>query len=153
MAAAFGMACLTAVAEGRSADEPKKKGDAVIEIKRISGFSLDPKAISVYTFVVAKEGNWEFKEVTEADKVGKQVKGKLSNNNLQKWAKEIEDALAKVKPKEKWGTDDPYMVITVRSDGRTTEMKVAWEDRLAQAIETRIVEIAKPGKLWPSKKK
>jgi hypothetical protein len=45
------------------------------------------------------------------------------------------------------------MVIAVRAGGKTTQAKVAWEDKLAQAVETRIVELAKPGRLWPRKKK
>ena len=42
--------------------------------------------------------------------------------------------------------DEPYMDITVQTKGKKTQVRIRLEEKLSQAIEKKIVEVAKPGK-------
>jgi hypothetical protein len=134
------------VTDSAYADDVKKKDDAfVFAIERGAGFT-DPqqyKPIDHYRFTVAKDGSWEFKPQKRGFK-----KGKLGADDLNKWVKDIEDGgFDKVKSNPRLGAaDEPYMDITVQTKDKKTQVRIRLEEKLSQAIEKKIVEVAKPGK-------
>jgi hypothetical protein len=135
-----------AVTDPAYAADAKKKDDAfVINIERGAGFTNPEltKPIDHYRFTVAKDGSWEFKP-----QKGESKKGKLGADDLNKWLKVIEDGgLDKVKSNPRLGaTDEPYMDITVQTKDKKTQVRIRLEEKLSQAIEKKIVEVAKPDK-------
>jgi hypothetical protein len=125
-----------------TADKPKAD-DAFIGIGRFSGGDGG----NFDRFTVAKDGSWEFKPQGGASK-----KGKLSAEVLNKWVKEIEDAgLYRVKSDPLLGDtaesylDRSFMDITVQAKGKKAQVRILLGEKVSQAIEKKIVELAKPG--------
>ncbi|HUP62636.1 MAG TPA: hypothetical protein VNA69_19700 [Thermoanaerobaculia bacterium] len=116
----------------------------VIAIHRSAGFR-DPeltKPMDYYQFTVVKDGNWELKPLK-----GESRKGKLDAEDLDEWLEAIEDGLDEVESDPMLGAlDEPYMDITVRINARKTQVRIRLSEELSQTIETKIVELAKPGK-------
>jgi hypothetical protein len=123
-----------------------KKGDdaAVIAIERGGGL-VDPakSPLAYYWFTVAKNGAWQFKPLK-----GDTRKGKLGADDVARWVKEIEDGgFAKLKSNPALGAaDESYMDITVRARDRKEQKRIRLEEKLAQALEKKVLELAKPGK-------
>jgi len=133
------------VTEVPNADDVKTKDDGiVIAIDRSAGFTNPEltKPIDHYRFTVIKDGSWEFKP-----QKGESKKGKLGAEDLNKWLKAIEDGgLDKVESNPMLGAlDEPYMDITVQTK-KKTQVRIRLSEKLSQAIEKKIVEVAKPGK-------
>ena len=124
-------------------DKTEADDTFVIAIARSSGFVTPDGPITHYRFTVAKDGSWEFKP-----QEGESKKGKLSADDLNQWVKAIEDGgLYKVKSDPLLGARDaPFMAITVQARDKETRVTIPLEEKLSQAIEKKIVELAKPGK-------
>lgn len=142
--ASMGLVCIT----GSAGATGGKKGDAGIVIAIERGAGLAPpeltKPIDRYRFTVAKDGGWEF---IPAQKSGIK-KGKLGADEVKTWVKDIEDGgLYKVKSNPALGAaDESYMDITVQANDKKTQVRIPLGNKLSQAIEKKIVEMAKPGK-------
>ena len=140
-----GLMALTIVASAASAEEPAQRQDAaVITIERSGGF-VDPaqNPLANYQFTVAKDGAWELKPGR-----GTSRKGKLDTDAVTKWLKEIEEkGFDKLKSKPALGAaDESYMDITIRAKDKKDQKRIPLEEKLAQAIEKKVVELAKPDK-------
>lgn len=128
------------------ADDVKKNDDGiVIAIDRSAG-NKDPeltKPIDYYRFTVVKDGSWEFKPLK-----GESKKGKLGAEDLNKWLEAIEDGgLDTVKSNPSLGAlDESYMDVTVQTKDEKTRVRILLSEKLSQAIEKKIVEVAKPDK-------
>jgi hypothetical protein len=136
--------CLFLAGRALAADKTEVDDAYVIAIQRSNGFDVAPcKPTSHYRFTVARDGSWEFMPLK-----GESKKGKLNAADLNKWVKEIENGgLYKVKSDPLLGAKDaPFMDITVQVKGMTTRVVIELEDRLSQAIEKKIVELAGPAK-------
>ena len=125
-----------------AADKTEADDAFVIVIARSGGFVAPDGPITHYRFTVAKDGSWEFKP-----QEGESRKGKLSADDLEQWVKTIEDGgLYKVKSDPLLGAKDAaFMAITVRAKGKKARVTIPLEEKLSQAIEKKIVELAKPG--------
>ena len=126
-----------------AADKTEADDAFVIVIASSGGFVAPDGPITHYRFTVAKDGSWEFKP-----QEGESKKGKLSADDLNQWVKAIEDGgLYKVKSDPLLGARDaPFMAITVQARDKETRVTIPLEEKLSQAIEKKIVELAKPGK-------
>jgi hypothetical protein len=136
--------CLSLAAPAQAEDKAKADDAFVIAIDRSAGSDVAPDGpISHYRFTVAKDGSWEFKP-----REGKSKKGKLSADDLNQWVKTIEDGgLHKVKSDPLLPAKDAdFMIITVQAKDKKTRVTIPLGQKLSQAIEKKIVEIAKPGK-------
>src|SRR5262245_26052264 len=127
-----------------SADDPKKGDDAVVIVIERGGGFVDPAKdpLAHYQFTVAKDGSWEFKPLKGSKK------GKLKADDLKKWVKEIEDGgLAKLKSNPSLGAaDESYMDITLHVNGKKERKRIRLEENLAQALDKKVLELAKSGK-------
>jgi hypothetical protein len=140
LAGATGFSMLPGVA---AAGEPKK-ADAVLAVERGGGFvNPDVSPFAHYWFTVAKDGAWEFKPLK-----GPSRKGKLGADDITKWLKAIHDAgFQKLESNPALGAaDEPYMDITVQTDGKKEKKRIPLEAKLAQALDKKILELVKPGK-------
>src|SRR5262249_25652719 len=140
-----GLMSLNFFTDAASADDPAKADDApIITIERSGGF-VDPaqNPLANYRFTVAKDGGWELKPGR-----GKSKKGKLDPDAVTKWLKEIEEkGFDKLKSKPALGAaDESYMDITIRAKNKKDQKRIPLEEKLAQAIEKKVVELAKPDK-------
>src|SRR5262245_35411720 len=124
-----------------SAEGPKKADAAVIVIERGGGF-VDParSPLAHYWFTVAKDGTWELKPLQ-----GDSKKGKLGADDVSKWVKTIKDGgFDQLKSNPALGAaDEPYMDITLRVNDKKERKRIPLDEKLAQGIEKKIVEIAK----------
>ncbi len=140
LASVSGLLSLTG---GASADETKKADGAVIVIQRGGGF-VDParSPFAHYTFTVAKDGAWELKPLR-----GESKKGKLETD-AGKWAKEIKDGgFDRLKSNPALGAaDESYMDITIQVNDKKEQKRIRLEEKLAQALDKKIAELAKIGK-------
>src|SRR5262245_28344257 len=141
LAGSMGMFSLPGAA---SAEDAKKADTAVIAIERGGGF-VDPDRSphAHYSFTLARDGSWEFKGLRGAPK-----KGKLAAGEVAKWTKEIEDrGFDKLKSNPSLGAaDEPYMDITLRVAGTKDQKRIRLEEKLAQALDTKVMGLVKPGK-------
>jgi hypothetical protein len=116
----------------------------VITIERSGGF-VDPDAnpFALYRFTVTKSGGWELKPAR-----GETRKGKLRTGELAKWLKEIKDGgYGKLNSNPSLGAaDEPFMEITLRAEGKTDRKRIPLEEKLAQAVEKKVLRLVKPGK-------
>jgi hypothetical protein len=128
-----------------TADEAKKPASGfVIALQRSGGGFFDPRnPLAQYGFKASKDGSWEFKG---AD--GKVKKGKVKPDVLDKWAKEIKDGgFDKLKHDPALGAaDQPFMDITILVKGKTERKRIPLGEKLARAIEKKVVEVVKPDK-------
>jgi hypothetical protein len=140
-----GLMSLNFVTDAASADDPAKVDDTpVITIERRGGFiDLAQNPLANYRFTVAKDGAWELKPGS-----GKSRKGKLDTDAVIKWVKEIEEkGFAKLKSNPALGAaDESYMDITIQAKDKKDQKRIPLEEKLAQAIEKKVVELAKPDK-------
>jgi hypothetical protein len=129
---------------GASAGDPKKPAGAILVIERGGGL-VDPakNPFAHYGFTVAKDGAWELKALR-----GESRKGKLGADAVARWVKEIEDGgFHKLKSNPSLGAaDEPYMEITLQVRGKKEKKRIPLQEKLAQAIEKKVFELAKPGK-------
>lgn len=126
------------------ADHAKKANDDfVIAISRQQGNARPVSPTVHYEFTVAKDGSWKFTPVE-----GKAKQGKLNADDLNKWLQEIANGgFGKLISNPKLGqADEPYMDITIQAKGKTERKRVRLLEKLAQAIEKKIIEIASPDK-------
>jgi hypothetical protein len=140
-----GLSYLIIVASAPSADEPAQSEDAaVITIERSGGF-VDPaqNPLANYWLTVAKDGAWELKPGR-----GTSRKGKLDTDAVTKWVKEIEEkGFAKLQSNPALGAaDESYMDITIQAKGKKEQKRIPLDEKLAQAIEKKVVELAKSDK-------
>jgi hypothetical protein len=136
--------CLFLTVLALAADKTQADDAFVIAIERSAGFDVAPYGpIAHYRFTVARDGSWQFKP-----QEGESRKGKLSADDLEQWVKTIEDGgLYKVKSDPLLGARDaPFMAITVQARDKETRVTIPLEEKLSQAIEKKIVELARPGK-------
>ena len=126
-----------------AADKTEADDTFLIAVARSGGFVAPDGPITHYHFTVAKDGSWEFKPQD-----GESKKGKLSADDLNQWVKAIEDGgLYKVKSDPLLGAKDAaFMAISVQAKGKKARVTIPLEEKLSQAIEKKIVELAKPGK-------
>lgn len=140
LVSAMGVLSLPSVA---AAEGPKKAGAAVIAIQRGGGF-VDParSPYAHYWFTVAKDGAWELKPLK-----GDSRKGKLGTD-VNKWAKEIKDGgFDELKSNPALGAaDESCMDITIQVNGKKEQKRIPLQEKLAQAIEKKVLELARPGK-------
>ena len=119
--------------------------DIVIAIDRSAGFTNSEltKPMDHYRFTVVKDGSWELKPLK-----GESRKGTLGAEDLDKWLEAIEEGgLDTVESDPMLGAlDEPYMDITVQTRNKKTRVRIRLSEKLSQAIEKKIVEVAKPGK-------
>jgi hypothetical protein len=120
-----------------------KKADAVLVIGRGGGF-VDPNQnpFAHYAFTLAGDGAWEFKPLK-----GPAKKGKLGDGEVGKWLKAIDDGgFAKLKSNPALGAaDESYMDIAVRPADKKDRKRIRLEAPLAQALDRKILELARPG--------
>jgi len=116
----------------------------VIAIDRSAGFRNPEltKPMDYYRFTVVKDGIWELEPLK-----GESRKGKLSAEDLDEWLEAIEDGgLDEVESDPMLGAaDEPYMDITVRINGKKTQVRIRLSEELSQMIEKKIVELARTG--------
>lgn len=115
----------------------------VIAIDRSAGFTNPERAkpMDHYRFTVGEDGRWELDPVK-----GESRKGTLDAEDLDKWLEAIEDGLDEVESNPMLGAlDEPFMDITVQTRNRKTHVRIGLSEKLSQAIEKKIVEVAKPG--------
>src|SRR5262249_61203145 len=136
--------CLSPLARHATADDPKRGDDAIVSVIERGGGFVDPgkDPSAHYQFTVAKEGSWEFKPLKGSKK------GKLKADDLKKWVKEIEDGgLAKLKSNPSLGAaDESYMDITLLVNDKKEQKRIPLEEKLAQALDKKVLELAKSGK-------
>jgi hypothetical protein len=137
------LASLPMLSDGAAAGGAKK-GDAILAIQRGGGFvNPDANPFAHYSFSVAKDGAWELKPLK-----GPSKKGKLGADEIGKWLKAIEDAgFRTMKSNPALGAaDEPYMDITVQLNDTRVQKRIRLEAALAQALDKKILALAKPGK-------
>lgn len=120
-----------------------KNEDLVIAVDRNPGFvSADSvKTMDLYRFTIARNGDWEFKPSK-----GEAKKGKLAADDLTKWVQDVEEAgLYGVPSNPELGArDEPFLEITVDTWGRKAKIRMRPAEKVAKAIEKKIVELLKP---------
>lgn len=140
------MGSVRVTGSAQAGDEKKNDDGLVIAIERGAGLTPPDRTrpIDHYRFSVAKDGSWEFKPTQK----GETKKGKLGADDVNKWVKDIEaGGLHKLKSNPRLGAaDESYMDITVRTKDKRTQVRILLEEKLAQAIEKKIIAVAKPGK-------
>ncbi len=134
------------VTDAAYADDVKKNDDGIVMAIDRSAGNKDPdftEPIDYYRFTVVKDGSWQFKPLK-----GESRKGKLGAEDLNKWLEAIEDGgLHTVKSNPSLGAlDESYMDVTVQTKYEKTRVRILLLEKLSQAIEKKIVEVAKPGK-------
>ena len=123
---------------------PPADGAFVLTIERSGGFvDPDQDPLALYRFTVAKDGGWELKPAR-----GEARKGKLRADALTRWLKEIEEGgFDKLKSNPSLGAaDEPFMEITIRAKGKKEQKRIRLEEKLVQAVEKKVIELAKQGK-------
>lgn len=114
----------------------------VIAIDRSAGFTNPERArpMDHYRFTVAQDGSWDFKPLK-----GEPRKGELGAEGLSQWLEAIEDGLDTVVSNPMLGAlDEPYLEIAVQTRDKKTRVRISVSEKLSQAIEKRIVELARP---------
>jgi len=136
---------LSYVTTAEPVDERAKRDDApVLTVERSGGF-VDPaqNPLANYGFTVARDGAWELKPGRGTSK-----KGKLDTEAVTKWLKDIEDkGFAKLQSNPALGAaDESYMDITIQAKDKKEQKRIPLEEKLAQAIDKKVLELAKPDK-------
>jgi hypothetical protein len=130
---------------GLAAEEKKPAaGGFVLVLQRSGGGFFNPKdPLAQYGFKVGKDGGWEFKGTD-----GKVKKGKIKADALEKWLKDIKDgSFDKLKHNPALGAaDQPFMDITITVKGKTERKRISLGEKLAKAIEKKVVEVVKLSK-------
>jgi hypothetical protein len=136
---------LSYVATAASADERAKRDDAlVLTVERSGGFvNPEQNPFANYRFTVARDGAWELKPGRGTSK-----KGKLETDAVTKWLKDIEDkGFAKLESNPALGAaDESYMDITIQAKDKKQQKRIPLEEKVAQAIDKKVLELAKADK-------
>ena len=122
-------------------DDPR----IVIDIYRSGGFKNPDRIqpMEFYRFTVLKEGSRELSWKLEPLK-GESRKGTLSAKELDQWLANTEGRFYEVLSDPELGAlDEPYMQITVQT-WKKTKVRIRVTEKLSQAIEKDIVELARP---------
>lgn len=128
------------VTEAASAGDMKSL-DIVIDIHRSAGFTNPErdKPIDHYEFTVVKDGRWELKP-----RKGESRKGELSAEELSTWLEAIDRGLDDVESDPMLGAaDESFMDVTVQTRDGKDRVRIRLTERLSQAIEKNIVELAR----------
>jgi hypothetical protein len=144
VSALLGAAGLLHLTGAAPAADTKKAAGAVIAIQRGGGFvNVDQNPLAHYSFTVAKDGAWEFLPAK-----GASIKGKLGADEVPKWLKALDDGgFRKLRSEPALGAaDEKYMDITVRDDAGKQQKRIRLEEKLAQALDKKILSLARPGK-------
>lgn len=124
------------------AQEPKADPTAVVVLERSGGNFADPKATppSHYGFTLGKDGAWELKYGQNQMK-----KGKLEADAVAAWVKAVQDGgFAKLKSNPALGAaDEPFLDVTLRVGDKAERKKIRLEEKLAQALDKKVVEVVK----------
>lgn len=132
---------LVAVTDAAYADDVRD-GRIVLAIYRSAGYTIPErmKPMDQYQFTVVKDGSWEFRP-----QKGQSKTGKLGAEELDEWLEAIEDGLDEVHSSPTLGAlDDPFMDIAVQTRDGKAQVRISVVEELAQAIQRKIVEVAKP---------
>ena len=125
--------------------QEKQAGDGlVLTLQRSGGFVPPDKfPLAHYQFTVAKDGSWELKPAK-----GEVKKGKLAADDVTKWLKAIDDGgFDKLKSNPSLGAaDEPFMDITVQGKDKKQQKRIPLQEKLAQTLEKKVLELAGPGK-------
>ena len=146
VAAAFALCSFGWAGQGvfKTKDDEPKGPVTIIAIQRGGGF-VDPAKdpLAYYDFTVARDGSWELKPLK-----GESKKGKLGADGVKKWLKEIKDGgFDKLKSNPSLGAaDESYMDITLQAEDKKERKRIPLQETLAQGLEKKILELAKPGK-------
>jgi hypothetical protein len=137
---AAALALLSSADRAASREEEKDDG-SVIAIHRGGGF-VDPcrMPFAHYWMKVMKGGAWEVKPLK-----GESRKGKLTDAGVKELMKMITaGGFDKLKSNPALGAaDEPYLEISIVSDGKKVTKRIRLEEKLAEALDRKVTELAK----------
>lgn len=119
-----------------------KRDETVLAIYRSAGMKHPDrmKPMDSYEFTIAADGDWQFKP-----RKGHPGAGTLDAEDFDQWLEAIEDGLETVASDPTLGAlDESFLDITLLTRDEKIQVRIFVLEELAQAIEKKIVELAKP---------
>lgn len=122
--------------------EPQGKALLTLLAVERHGGKAPATAATHYTFVVNRDGLWEY----HPTRGGQLRKGVVPQEELKRWLKELEDhGLFRQTGNEKLGEhQEPYLLAVLTKNGLRHRVKLPLEYPLCGKVDRKILEIVKP---------